>query len=74
MVPWVAGFHGAVLDGRDIGTNVCPGARVKLYVTASAETRAQRRFNELQAKGFTLTYQQVLQVSGCSIKSCSERL
>lgn len=38
---------GAVLDGRDIGTVICPGAEVKLYVTASAEVRAQRRFAEL---------------------------
>lgn len=42
---------GAVLDGRDIGTVVCPEADVKLYVTASAEARAERRFRELQAKG-----------------------
>jgi len=38
---------GAVLDGRDIGTVVCPDAEVKLYVTASAEVRARRRFDEL---------------------------
>jgi cytidylate kinase len=38
---------GAVLDGRDIGTVVCPGAQAKLFVTASAEERARRRYNEL---------------------------
>ncbi|MFX8633209.1 (d)CMP kinase, partial [Acinetobacter baumannii] len=37
---------GAVLDGRDIGTVVCPEADVKIYVTATSEVRAQRRFNE----------------------------
>jgi cytidylate kinase len=42
---------GAVLDGRDIGTVICPDANAKLYVTASAEVRAQRRFAELAAKG-----------------------
>jgi len=42
---------GAVLDGRDIGTVICPDANAKLYVTASAEVRALRRFAELAAKG-----------------------
>jgi cytidylate kinase len=42
---------GAVLDGRDIGTVICPNAEVKLYVTASAEVRAKRRFLELTGKG-----------------------
>ena len=41
---------GAVLDGRDIGTVVCPDAGVKLYVTASAEVRARRRLAEIEAK------------------------
>ncbi len=41
---------GAVLDGRDIGTVICPGAEVKLYVTASDEVRAARRYAELKAK------------------------
>lgn len=42
---------GAVLDGRDVGTVICPGAPVKLYVTADAETRAGRRAAELAARG-----------------------
>jgi cytidylate kinase len=42
---------GAVLDGRDIGTVICPSANVKMFVTASAEVRAERRFLELNAKG-----------------------
>lgn len=45
------GLPGAVLDGRDIGTVICPAARVKLFVTASVEVRAQRRYAELQARG-----------------------
>ncbi|EAQ47098.1 MAG: cytidylate kinase [Roseobacter sp. MedPE-SWde] len=51
---------GAVLDGRDIGTVICPYAEVKLYVTASAEVRAQRRFLELSAKGEAETLEEVL--------------
>lgn len=51
---------GAVLDGRDIGTVICPDAEAKLFVTASAEVRAERRFKELQGKGSDQTYQEVL--------------
>lgn len=51
---------GAVLDGRDIGTVVCPGATVKLYVTASAEVRARRRFDEIEAIGGTADFEQIL--------------
>ena len=43
--------HDVVMDGRDIGTNILPDADVKIYLTASVETRAKRRFDELQAKG-----------------------
>ena len=52
--------EGAVLDGRDIGTVICPGAQVKLFVTASAACRAERRFKELQAKGSETTLDAVL--------------
>jgi len=52
---------GAVLDGRDIGTVVCPDANVKLFVTASSEVRAQRRFDELLAKGERPEFNEVLQ-------------
>jgi cytidylate kinase len=52
--------HGAVLDGRDIGTVIAPHAPVKIYVTASAETRAERRFKELQARGENVTYAAVM--------------
>ncbi len=51
---------GAVLDGRDIGTVICPHAHVKLFVTASAEVRAKRRFAELAAKGNADSFEQVL--------------
>ena len=46
---------GAVLDGRDIGTVICPDATVKIFVTATLEERARRRFNELAAKGNPIT-------------------
>jgi cytidylate kinase len=51
---------GAVLDGRDIGTVICPDAQVKLFVTATSKVRAQRRFAELAAKGFNGTFEEVL--------------
>lgn len=51
---------GAVLDGRDIGTVICPNAEVKLFVTASPEVRAERRFLELSAKGADVTRERVL--------------
>ena len=52
--------NGAVLDGRDIGTVICPEADVKLFVTASAECRADRRYRELIEKGHDVTHDQVL--------------
>ncbi|HZK91067.1 MAG TPA: (d)CMP kinase [Stellaceae bacterium] len=52
---------GAVLDGRDIGTVVCPDADLKLFVTASAESRAARRVKELRASGAAAIYDDVLQ-------------
>ena len=51
---------GAVLDGRDIGTIVCPDADVKLFITASPEVRAKRRLAELQSYGADVTYEAVL--------------
>ena len=54
------GYEGAVLDGRDIGTVICPDATVKFFVTANAETRAKRRLNELQSRGIGTTYEAVL--------------
>ena len=51
---------GIVMDGRDIGTVVFPDAELKVFMTASASTRAQRRFDELVAKGDAVTYEEVL--------------
>ena len=56
----VAKKHNVIMDGRDIGTVVLPRAQVKIFLTASAEERAKRRFLELQAKGKKDSYEQVL--------------
>ena len=52
---------GIVMDGRDIGTTVFPTAELKIFVTASAEVRAQRRFNELKAKGDETEFATILE-------------
>jgi CMP/dCMP kinase len=52
---------GAVLDGRDIGTVVCPDATVKIFLVASAESRAERRVKELRQRGAAAIYDAVLQ-------------
>lgn len=54
-----------LLDGRDIGTTVLPDATLKIYLTASAEVRAQRRFDELQKKGDSSTFDEVLNDVNC---------
>ena len=51
---------GVVMDGRDIGTVVFPDAELKIYMTASAQTRAQRRYDELIQKGDKVTFEEVL--------------
>jgi cytidylate kinase len=51
---------GIVMDGRDIGTTVFPNAELKIFVNASAETRAQRRFKELMDKGVDVNYEEIL--------------
>ncbi|MCC6597839.1 MAG: (d)CMP kinase [Alphaproteobacteria bacterium] len=53
-------FKGAILDGRDIGTVICPEAPLKLFITAAPEIRAQRRLKELQSRGIEATYEAVL--------------
>ena len=66
---------GIVMDGRDIGTTVFPDAELKIFVTASAEVRAQRRYDELKAKGEEASYESILENvkerdridSGCAI-------
>ena len=52
--------RGIVMDGRDIGTTVFPDAELKIYLNASAHTRAERRFKELTAKGIAATFDDVL--------------
>lgn len=61
--------NGVVYDGRDTGTVVCPNAELKLFITATPEVRAQRRFAEFQQKGSNLTYEEVL----ADIKARDER-
>ena len=53
---------GAVLDGRDIGTVVCPDAPVKLFITAAVEVRARRRYEEMRRRGEPVIYERVLEV------------
>lgn len=48
-----------IMDGRDIGTNILPNADVKIYLTASVETRAKRRYNELTEKGIACNYDEI---------------
>lgn len=56
----MGGDEGIVMDGRDIGTVVFPHAELKIFVTASAEVRAQRRYDELQQKGMPARYDDIL--------------
>lgn len=64
---------GAVLDGRDIGTVIAPHADVKLFVTASAEIRAERRFKEMQGRGQNVDYETILADIRARDKRDSER-
>lgn len=57
--PYPPGKKGAVIDGRDIGTVICTDATLKLFLTASPQARAQRRFKELQARGIESIYEDV---------------
>ncbi len=56
----IAAANSVVMDGRDIGTVILPDAKVKIFLTASPESRATRRFTELQEKGDPATYEEVL--------------
>jgi len=64
-----SGKKGAVLDGRDIGTVICPDAPHKFFLTATPEIRAERRFKELQASGDAITFLTVLK----DVKARDER-
>lgn len=55
----IAEKNSVIMDGRDIGTVILPNAEIKIFLTASPEARAKRRFDELIAKGKTVTYEQV---------------
>lgn len=55
----IARKNSVIMDGRDIGTVILPNAEVKIFLTASPEARAKRRYNELLAKGQSVTYEQV---------------
>ena len=65
--------YSVVMDGRDIGTVVLPKADVKIFLTASAEVRAKRRFDELQQKGDKTPYAQILAETKQRDKQDSER-
>ena len=56
----IAAKNNCIMDGRDIGTVVLPNAQVKIFLTADDTERAMRRYKELQEKGSTVTYQEVL--------------
>ena len=64
---------GAILDGRDIGTVICPEAPVKIFLTANNEIRAKRRFKELQLKGLCVIFEDVLSDIVMRDKRDSER-
>ncbi len=68
-----AGKMGAVIDGRDIGTIICPDAEVKFFVTATPQIRAKRRFKELSAASEEVTYEQLLADIIARDKSDQER-
>ncbi len=53
--------NNVVMDGRDIGTTILPNAQVKIYLTASADTRAKRRYDEMTEKGVDVSYEEIRQ-------------
>ena len=70
---FAAQLHGAVLDGRDIGTVICPDASVKIFVTASPQERARRRHAELAGAGSSISPDEVLEQILARDKRDSER-
>lgn len=69
----LASRHNCIMDGRDIGTTVLPDANLKIFLTATPEDRARRRFDELQLRGEEVSYQQVLSDMIARDKNDSER-
>lgn len=55
----LARTENVIMDGRDIGTNILPNADVKIYLTASVDTRAKRRYDELTEKGVSCDYEEI---------------
>jgi cytidylate kinase len=55
----IGAYKGIVMDGRDIGTVVFPGAEIKIFMTASADIRAKRRFDEMKAKGMDVDFEEI---------------
>lgn len=66
--------HGVVLDGRDIGTVICPTADLKMFLTARADVRADRRYKEMQARGVSAVYEEILADVIARDKRDSERV
>lgn len=69
----MADMGNVLMDGRDIATNVLPNANVKIFLTASIEERAKRRFQELQAKGYAVTLEKLQADIAARDKADSER-
>jgi cytidylate kinase len=69
----MAGYGGVVMDGRDIGTHVLPNADVKIFLTASIEERAERRWRELTEKGFDVKLEELEEEIAARDKNDSER-
>jgi cytidylate kinase len=69
----MANAGGVVMDGRDIGTKVLPNADIKIFLTASIEERAQRRWRELTDKGYTIDLSQLEQDIACRDRMDCER-
>lgn len=69
----LARTHNVIMDGRDIGTMVLPDAKLKIFLTASPEARAQRRLLELRQKGSEVTFEEVLRDIAYRDKNDSER-
>jgi len=66
--------RGAIVDGRDMGTIVFPDAEIKVFLTASDEVRAKRRYNELKSRGIDVNYDQVLKETILRDRQDSERV
>jgi cytidylate kinase len=69
----LAGLGGVVMDGRDIGTHVLPNADIKIFLTASIEERARRRWLELNEKGFAVEFKKLRQEIACRDQADCER-